>query len=381
VAGVATFPNVALDSVGTYMLSASAPASLSLTGATSGSFVVGVGNPLATVVTSDAEFKRIDGFDVLFGKGSTSSVLKLKNTNPGTLHYELEFTNETGVALNYDNSATASIILTVPGLPTSVGVTIPSSITAAQRDVAFTTQGNRPVKVHPDDKTDELPIVVQYATSAPAGNCYDTAVVWSTGQPADGTAVKCFKVSGFAVPKKHRARLEVNLEFRYKNTDGWATNAQTLFRAGFAFRSRTTIALGASFLPASLASTTYIGSQVASIVGAGQKVTAVGGFVFDYSANGVGGSTVKLYSALTTGMTCGTPGAVAQDVTQPDGFYFIWKMGDTQAASAADLASGVKYYAVICRQSDLSVINIGRYIDHKLANKEFDEEDWYIAAP
>jgi Ca2+-binding RTX toxin-like protein len=322
------------------------------------------------------------GFDVLFGKGSTNSVLKLKNTNPGTLHYELNFVNTVGVNLNYDNSATASVILTVPGLPTSVGLPIPAGITAAQRDVAFTIQSNKGVTAKPDDKTDDIPVVVQYALSAPAGNCYDNAVVWTTGMPPDGTAAKCIKVSGFAVAMKKNVRFNVNLEFRYKDTDGWGLSAQTAFRAGFAFRSRTVINIGSTFPIVSLQNTSYVGNDSVGLVGAGQQVTAIGGFLLNSTGAGVGGSTVKLYNVAVA--NCAVTGEVASADTMADGFYFIWKTGgdaNQSNGAAPNLPSGVKYFVAVCSQSSPPAFSTSRYMDHKLANKEFDEEDFYVATP
>jgi hypothetical protein len=123
----------------------------------------------------------------------------------------------------------------------------------------------------------------------------------------------------------------------------------------------------------------YTINQVAGLVGAGQKVTAVGGFVFDRFGNSISGATVKLFTSNVGGMSCSTPGWVASDVTSADGFYFIWKKGDTQASGTIELSSGIKYYVAIC--SDQTAFSSSRYIDHRLENKEFEEEDFYIVAP
>ena len=65
-------------------------------------------------------------------------------------------------------------------------------------------------------------------------------------------------------------------------------------------------------------------------------------------------------------------------VTQSDGFYFISKVGSDQTStSASNLASGIKYYAAVCA-TPTGAFRAARYIDHKLANKEFDEEDFYV---
>jgi hypothetical protein len=273
-------------------------------------------------------------------------------------------------------------ILTVPSLPSSVGTTIPASASSLTNP-AFTMQGNHPIHVHPDETADDMPVTIQYALSAPAtvliptGDC-SAVTAWTTGQPADGTAVKCIKITGFTIPKRHSAKIDVSYDFRIKNTDGWASNASTLFRAGFAFKSTTLMTLDHPVRtnPAG----TYTGNQATGLVGAGQQVTAVGGFVFDNAGNSVAGATVNLYKNSVSGVNCAapsaTPGWVASDTTSLDGFYFIWKTGTDQANGTTLLPSGTKYYVVVC--STQQPTPSGRYIDHQLGNKEFDEEDFYI---
>jgi hypothetical protein len=237
---------------------------------------------------------------------------------------------------------------------------------------AFWAQSNKAINVHPDDKTDSMPVVISYATSAPGGDCTaSTGITWYTGQPSDGTIIKCIKISGFSIPKHHWARIKVSYEFALKGTDGWSANAQTAFRAGFAFKSKTTVHLDQPL--GSNPSGDYVGNQVAGIVGAGQQVTAVGGFVFDTNGNGLGGRTIKLYNAAVA--DCSGSG-VASTTTQTDGFYFIYKTGSNQTdANPSNLPSGIRYYTGVCNGTTLTY---ARYIDHKLANKEFDEEDFYI---
>ena len=121
-----------LQTVGNQTITATDTVTASITG-TSNTIAVAPNALLGQVATTDADFKNTDGFDVLFTKGSSGSNLKLKNTNPGTFHYLLTLTNETGATihdntvLNSANGATASVILTVPALPTSVGTPVPSS--------------------------------------------------------------------------------------------------------------------------------------------------------------------------------------------------------------------------------------------------------------
>ena len=61
----------------------------------------------------------------------------------------------------------------------------------------------------------------------PAGYSYNV--------PADGV-VKCIKISGFAIPRGHKAKIEVKFDFRPKDTD-WLANKKPdqNFRAGFNF--------------------------------------------------------------------------------------------------------------------------------------------------
>jgi hypothetical protein len=367
-----------LQTVGSQTITATDTANATITG-TSNPILVGPNALLGQVATTDADFKNVDGFDVLFTKGSSNSVLKLKNTNPGTFHYLLTLTNETGATihdntvLNSANGATASVILTVPALPTGVGTAIPASAAGytSPNTSAFTAQGGKPVHAHPDDKTDEMSVQVSYAASAPGGDC--SAATYTNGQPPDGAVVKCIKITGFSIPKHHTAKIDVSYEFAVKNTDGWNTNAQAAFRAGFAFKSSTNVHLDVQL--GSNPSGNYSGNQVAGLVGAGQQVTAVGGFVFDTNGNGVAGRTVKLYNTAVADCS-GT--AVASVTTQLDGFYFIYKTGPDQTdANPNNLPSGVKYYVGAC-STPTGTFSAARYIDHKLANKEFDEEDFYI---
>jgi uncharacterized repeat protein (TIGR01451 family) len=366
-----------LQTVGPQTITATDTAYPIITGTTS--IAVGPNALLGQVATTDADFKNADGFDVLFTKGNVTNQLKLKNTNPGTFHYLLTLTNETGATihdntvLNYANGATASVILTVPALPTSVGTTIPSSALGFTMNStsAFWAQGSKSINAHPDDKTDSMPVSVYYTTSAPGGDC-SAVSSWTSGQPADGTIVKCIKITGFSIPKHHSAKIDVSYEFALKNTDGWSANAQAMFRAGFAFKSTTNVHL--DFPIGSNTSGNYTGNQAAGLVGAGQQVTAVGGFVFDTQGNGVGGRTVKLYNSQVA--DCSGPG-VGSTTTQLDGFYFIWKTGPNQLATDPNLPSGVAYYEAVC-STPTGPFTVARYINHKLSNKEFDEEDFYI---
>jgi hypothetical protein len=344
------------------------------------------------LVATDPDMKNaIDGFDVLFGKGSSQTLLKLKNTNPGTFHYQLTLKNETGlylhaknVALNAKNGASASVILTVPGLPTNMGpgITAPSGV-AVDPNPAFVMRGAHPIHVRPDDQAPDIDAVIEYATSAPGGNCVAASgITWITGQPADGAIVRCVRVSDFAIPKHGKAKIDINYELRWKNSDLWSSASQTSFRAGFAFKSQTALTFDSApnFAFASLAGSTLMGNQSVGLVGAGQKVTAVGGFVFGADGNGIQGATVKLFNS-SSGASC-SAAPVAQDITTADGFYFIWDAGTDQTLTSNSLPSGAQYYVRICAPSGSTIPDANwpaRSMDHKLGNKEFDEEDFYVS--
>ncbi|MEI7744646.1 MAG: YDG domain-containing protein [Chloroflexota bacterium] len=349
---------------------------------------VNPGKVLGSVATADAAFNDVsNGFDVLFSKGATTSVMTLRNTDPGTFHYMLGLDNQTGITLGSANGATSTTIITIPGVPASgVNVTLPASA-AGLTDPAFTVQGSRPIRVHPDDDHDaEVSASVWYALAAPGGDCTAPGVAWIAGQPADGSAVKCVKIDGFALPKRHHARIDLNLEFRLKGTTGWlASQNPTLnFRAGFPFKSITSVTLAPSW--GSMAGT-YPGSQITGIVGVGQAVTAVGGFVFDTNGSGIGGAVVRVYGAAPSAANaCTTTGQVAEFTTLPDGFYFVTQKGvndaSTQATGPSPLPAGIQYHVAVCNVPGVSAAYWpGRAIDHKLATKEFDGEDFYVAQP
>ena len=144
--GLATFNDLSVSDIGTYTLTTTN--ALGLTNATSLAFNIlpATTGLLADIATSDADFNHIDGFDVLFGNGS-SSLKKLQATNPGTFHYELDLQNETGVTMHTkgralppiirngvsikdSNGGSTVVIITIPALPTNSGTPIPASATA-----------------------------------------------------------------------------------------------------------------------------------------------------------------------------------------------------------------------------------------------------------
>ena len=399
-AGAASFANCWIDEVNAgYKLSATdttGTAGHPVLPGLSSFFDITPSALLSDVVQTDPDMNPMDGFDVLFGQPSGSTV-KILNTNPGTFHYRLSLRNETGlllharnVAINGRNGGSATTILTVPGLPANLGtgISLPSGVLGGP-EPAFIMQGSHAIHVHPnEDESVELDAIIQWAylgeTAGSLGDCTTVpTLTWHTGQPADGAVIRCIKVSDYAVPKHGKPKIDVNYEFRWKGTTGWASTAGSAFHAGFSFRDQTSITFdpASAFAFASLAGTTITGTEVVGLVGAGEKITGIGGFAYNASGQGIAGVTIKLFnSASTNSCTSGTP--VAQDTTSADGFYFIWDAtgasGD-QSSPLNTLPSGVQYYIVTCGPVTPGVYWPARLMDHKLSNKEFDEEDWYVA--
>ena len=351
-----------------------------------------MGEVLGSVALGDSTFKHVDnGLNVLFGKGATPDVMTLKNTDPGTFHYLLELDNETGIPLGDGHGASATTIITIPGIPSAgVNLTLPAS-TGGLTDPAFVVQGNKSIRVHPgedDDHDVDAQVSYAYLTDTPGalGDCTNPGVSWRAGQPADGSAVKCVMISSYALPNRHSVRIDLNLELRIKNTTGWLSseNPTLNFRAGFPVKAVTTLTLDATW---GMLAGTYPGNQITAIVGVGQAVTALGGFVFDTNGSGIGDATVRVYNAAPSAANfCTTTGQVAEYTTTPDGFYFISQTGvndsTTPATGPNRLPSGVRYYIAVCNPPGIDRRYWpGRLIDNKLSNKEFDGEDFYVSAP
>jgi subtilisin family serine protease len=338
------------------------------------SWIIGsVTNDLDTV---DEGFKHFDGFDVVFGKGTGTS-LKITSTNPGTFHHQLLITNNTGVGLNTPDGQTAytSAIIEVPGVPASCGPNVPcSSQIEPVRDPAFKIRGHSAAHVWPDNREEQLAITVQYMTLAEYQNngnsCADVpGASYSSVMPADG-APKCIKVSGFALPHKHQARIRTNFEFRLRGTDLWDPSAKLYFFAGFPFRSATTVTYGG-------ASQTSI--DAAGIVGAGNRMTAVGGFVFNPYGEPGTSMTVRLFNSLAAAnaASCAsTSNVVAQDIVDLTGFYFIWRTGalNDAAGQANLLPSGVQYAVQLCNGA--TQVGPIKATENKLHNQEFEQVDF-----
>jgi hypothetical protein len=333
-----------------------------------------IGSVTSDLATVDETFKHFDGFDVVFGKG-TGTALKITSTNPGTFHHQLFITNNTGVNLNTPNGQTAgtSAIIEVPGMPASCGPNITCSAQVGSLgNPAFKVRGHTAAHVWPDNHEEQLAMTVQYMTlagyQANGNSCAETvSSSYSSTMPADG-APKCIKVSGFALPDKHKARIRTNFEFRPKGTDMWDPNSKQYFFAGFPFQSATTVSYGG-------ASQTSI--DTAGIVGAGNKMTAVGGFVFNTAATPGTGMTVRLFNNPAQVSACGSStNVVAQDAVDSTGFYFIWRTGtDSDSMGTTNLLpSGVQYAVQLCNGG--TPLGPIKTTDSKLHDKEFVQVDF-----
>jgi hypothetical protein len=243
---------------------------------------------------------------------------------------------------------------------------------------AWSLKGARAVHVAPDDRTDDM--AVQFAYKA-GGNCADetTGYVSTLSSIASG-APKCVRVTGFAIPRRHRARIDLHLEFRWKDSGGWAPapDPKLYFYSGFAFKSTST----ASFPNAVPSLRTSFES--AGLVAAGQRVTAAGGFLFDGGSNPVGNYRVRLFTTVAdasapTACAATNPAVVAEAQTMLDGFWFVWKKGSNQGnLSAPDLPSKVQYSLVVCDNAATPAAVATRTMAGKMPDKEFDQEDFRL---
>jgi hypothetical protein len=148
--------------------------------------------------------------------------------------------------------------------------------------------------------------------------------------------------------------------------------------------------LDATFPIASLANKEYTSAQAVGLVGAGQRVTAVGGFVLD--ERGIpfvvapGSLTVRLFStppalpssSSSPALACTTAPALASDTVSPDAFYFIWRNGPFQTLVGTELTSGIKYYVAVCNTSNGTLLS-GRTLRDRLSSKDLDEQDFYLS--
>ena len=102
------------------------------------------------------------------------------------------------------------------------------------------------------------------------------------------------------------------------------------------------------------------------------------------ASQGSGSScTTRCRTRLRDRWCCDTPSPRASTTTALDGFYFIYKQGAVQTdAAPTNLPSGIRYAEAICGLSTVDPAYWpARLIQHKLSNKEFIQEDFYVSQP
>jgi hypothetical protein len=121
--------------------------------------------------------------------------------------------------------------------------------------------------------------------------------------------------------------------------------------------------------------------DAAGLVGAGSRLTAVGGFAFNAFEEPAQGMTVRLFNSLWQVTTCDNPaGVVAQDVVDSTGFYFVWRRGllsDTAGTSDL-LPANVRYAVQLCNGASQRGLKL---VDNKLREKEFEQLDFSDILP
>jgi hypothetical protein len=147
----------------------------------------------------------------------------------------------------------------------------------------------------------------------------------------------------------------------------------------------------------------YTGSHALGLTFAGEKMTAVGGFVFDPTGNGRPNITVRLFKTVPSASNRCNPtydDSMAQAqaanlagwyTTGADGFYFIWQKdinNNVPVGTANTLPSGYKYYVALCDFTGggtampfAQLYWPARSMSSTLGNKEFDEEDFFVSGP
>lgn len=369
----ATYAVPGITDVGMYTIQAA------FTGANFGTGSIGNGTLtvqpasfVTTTATTDADFKSADDLDVLFKQDGKLSTLKLQNTNPGTVHYQLTYNNVTGVDIDAANGASLKSVVEIPSMNSCGGVACAPGTYGASSGPAWVLKGAKAVHVKPDDKTDDMPVQFSYKAG---GDCSLTSG-YGTLTSLAGAPPKCIMVTGFAIPKKHRARIDLHLEFRWKDSGGWlaSPDPKLYFFSGFAFKSTST----ANF--PSVVPSVRQSYESAGLVAAGQRVTAAGGFIFDAASSPVAGYKVRLFNTaaeVAAPNACTSASPVAEATSMLDGFWFIWKAGSNQTLTTAPaLPSKVQYSMVVCDPSNVSVAT--RTMSDRMKDKEFDQEDFRL---
>ena len=304
----------------------------------------------ASVYTGDPDWpNHIDGVDVLFQKSGTgtSTTYTLKATNPGTFKYRLSLENETGldihvkgkqlpnivrngVSIKDANGGSTTVFLTVPSMPTSVGVsTYPLDLRPtgraglpAHRLVAGHGAPGRPVGRHADHRLVHpgtarlavgLGLLDGVGLSAPAvARRQPRRPVHPDRRPRDPEAPRGPRPRRVRVPlEEHRQlgqrhdrpdaavprRLQLQVDDRHRARRPAAGRPGSLRPAAQPAAGR-----GSPTLPSTSSSACgtrpTTGNHALGLTFAGERMTAVGGFVFDPSGNGRPDITVRVFKAV-----------------------------------------------------------------------------------
>ncbi len=341
----------------------------------------------STMILEDVDLHNLDGsFDVLFSKSPRpydTTYMRLKSTSPGHIHLRAEIHNNTNVNFDADHYNRASTIITVPDMPSNCGLAGVDCSNPTQQGnsgptygkPAWELQDNNAVRVHPDDRGDDMPVDIQYKLWSAGVDCASPAGYSST-LPPDGV-VKCIKISGYAIPRGHKAKIEVKFDFRPKDTD-WLTSKKPdlNFRAGFNFvlKKMFTYNYGTQYAQTFTAQDNVVG------VGVGKRVTAIGGFAFVGTLPATGDAVRLFNTPAAAGISPSAPYGscaltpAASNIVDGDGFYFISKTGANQDDPGAPaLPSGVQYVVQLCNGATPVA---ARTLRNRLGDKEFDEEDF-----
>jgi hypothetical protein len=220
---------------------------------------------------TDSDFNPIDSFDCVFTV-STGTKYKMAATNPGTYYYNLKITN---------NGASGTF---------TIEVDIPSDFILKPL-----VSGANPVQINGQP--------VSYIISGNGnGNLTILNVAINTGQTVTLTV-----------------HMDYALKFQYTGQAPYTANDQLTYRKGYLFPTMVNAVKGSA----------------PTIVAAGKKVTAIGGFLTDSNGVSKGGLTVKVFDSSSNLMgTC---------TSSEDGFYFIAVLpGNSYTVKVYDSLGNVK---------------------------------------
>ena len=295
------------------------------------------------VATGDSDWQnQIDGVDVMFTKSGSggSTNYTLKATNPGTFKYRLSLTNETGIDIHVkgkqlpdiikrgmtikdSNGGSTTVFLTVPTLTNNTGTPVPTNAAAIGlfTQPAFTLSGNHAVKAGPNDWSDGLPVTVMFilagdpGDSGPGTDCTALGIQgnYHTVSNTDNQVARCIRIDGVEIREarrgEHQRQLRVPLEEhrelgrREQGSVGpvpgrvqlqvddedhprWPARGSTgsLQQAAGQGSGGSPADYQARF--AAFWNKTYSGINALGLTFAGEKMTAVGGFLFKPSGDG-----------------------------------------------------------------------------------------------